>query len=144
MASPFVWVPQQTILCNCKRFFKGTFSFLLFNCVFWGVNCGFLVSRDFNKLMYLPFGGKKRYFAYFLSYISLYIIKIVKKYIKINKIAFTKKRVLERPKIVKTFHHKKNKGMFERERETRQNQPTTPPDSPPYSKSHFTFGFYAD
>ena len=146
MAFPFVWVPQQTVSCNCKRLFKGTFSFLLFNHVFWGVNCGFLVSRDFNKLMYLPFGGKKkRYFTYFLNYISLYIKKIVKKYIKINKIAFTKKRVLERPKIVKTFHHKKTRECLrERERESldKTNQPhhqihhltpnpTSPSDSMP-------------
>ena len=90
-------------------------------------------------------GEKKRYFAYFLNYISLYIIKIVKKYIKINKIVFTKKRVLERPKIVKTFHHKKTRECLrERERESldKTNQPhhqihhltpnpTSPSDSMP-------------
>ena len=73
VAFPFVWVPQQTVSCNCKRLFKGTFSFLLFNHVFWGVNCGFLVSRDFNKLMYLPFGGKKKVLCLFPKlYFSIY------------------------------------------------------------------------
>ena len=73
VASPFIWVPQQTVLCNCKRFFKGTFSFLLFNCLFWGVNCDFLVSRDFNKLMYLPFGEKKKLLCLFPKlYFSIY------------------------------------------------------------------------
>ena len=74
----------------------------------------------------------------------------MKKYIKI---AFTKKRVLDRPKIVKTFHHKKTRECLrERERESldKTNQPhhqiqhltpnpTSPLDSMPTKSSQPIF-----
>ena len=90
VAFPFVWVPQQIVLHNCTHSLrKGTFHFCFLVAFFWGVNSGFLISRDLiNYCTYLL--GEKRYSTYFLNYISLLIKEILKLYMKINKIAFIK------------------------------------------------------